>query len=91
VRPSLAWNLRPRTPQQSHSLDRPSVRLHPSHAAALYALVERNGPRNTRIEISNQSAGKRRFLNASITLSAIGEFSCANAAIRAFIMQSCAD
>jgi len=27
------------------------VRLHPSHAAALYALVERNGPRNTRIEI----------------------------------------
>jgi lipoprotein-anchoring transpeptidase ErfK/SrfK len=29
------------------------VRLHPSHAAALYALVERNGPRNTRIEISN--------------------------------------
>jgi lipoprotein-anchoring transpeptidase ErfK/SrfK len=30
------------------------VRLHPSHAAALYALVERNGPRNTRIEISNE-------------------------------------
>ena len=29
------------------------VRLHPSHAAALYALVERNGSRNTRIEISN--------------------------------------
>ena len=29
------------------------VRLHPSHAAALYALVERNGPRNTRIEIWN--------------------------------------
>jgi lipoprotein-anchoring transpeptidase ErfK/SrfK len=29
------------------------VRLHPSHAAALFALVERNGPRNTRIEISN--------------------------------------
>ena len=29
------------------------VRLHPSHAAALYTLVERNGPRNTRIEISN--------------------------------------
>jgi len=28
------------------------VRLHPSHAAALFALVERNGPRNTRIEIS---------------------------------------
>jgi hypothetical protein len=23
------------------------------HAAALFALVERNGPRNTRIEISN--------------------------------------
>lgn len=29
------------------------VRLHPSHAAALFALVERSGPRNTRIEISN--------------------------------------
>ena len=29
------------------------VRLHPSHAAALFALVERNGSRNTRIEISN--------------------------------------
>jgi lipoprotein-anchoring transpeptidase ErfK/SrfK len=29
------------------------VRLHPSHAAALFALVERNGPRNTRIKISN--------------------------------------
>jgi len=29
------------------------VSLHPSHAAALFALVERNGPRNTRIEISN--------------------------------------
>src|SRR5471030_825121 len=29
------------------------VRLHPSHAAALFALVLRNGPRNTRIEISN--------------------------------------
>jgi lipoprotein-anchoring transpeptidase ErfK/SrfK len=29
------------------------VRLHPSHASALFALVERNGPRNTRIEISN--------------------------------------
>jgi lipoprotein-anchoring transpeptidase ErfK/SrfK len=29
------------------------VRLHPSHAAALVGLVERNGPRNTRIEISN--------------------------------------
>jgi lipoprotein-anchoring transpeptidase ErfK/SrfK len=29
------------------------VRLHPSHAAALYSLVERNGPRHTRIEISN--------------------------------------
>ena len=27
------------------------VRLHPSHAAALFALVQRNGPRNTRIEI----------------------------------------
>lgn len=29
------------------------VRLHPSHAAALFALVERQGARNTRIEISN--------------------------------------
>jgi lipoprotein-anchoring transpeptidase ErfK/SrfK len=29
------------------------VRLHPSHAAALFALVERNGPAHTRIEISN--------------------------------------
>ena len=28
------------------------VRLHPSHAAALYALVQRNGSRNTRIEIN---------------------------------------
>ena len=28
------------------------VRLHPSHAAALFALVERNGPHNTRIKIS---------------------------------------
>jgi lipoprotein-anchoring transpeptidase ErfK/SrfK len=28
------------------------VRLHPSHAAALFALVERNGPRNTRIQIN---------------------------------------
>jgi lipoprotein-anchoring transpeptidase ErfK/SrfK len=29
------------------------VRLHPSHAATLFALVERNGPHNTRIDISN--------------------------------------
>ena len=29
------------------------VRLHPSHAAALFALVERDGPRKTRIVISN--------------------------------------
>jgi lipoprotein-anchoring transpeptidase ErfK/SrfK len=29
------------------------IRLHPSHAAALFALVARNGPRATRIEISN--------------------------------------
>jgi len=29
------------------------VRLHPSHAAMLYALVERNGRGNTRIVISN--------------------------------------
>lgn len=29
------------------------VRLHPSHAAALFALVKRDKPRSTRIEISN--------------------------------------
>ena len=29
------------------------VRLHPSHAAALFALVGHNGPHNTRIVISN--------------------------------------
>jgi lipoprotein-anchoring transpeptidase ErfK/SrfK len=29
------------------------VRLHPSHAAALFVLVQRNGPHNTLIEISN--------------------------------------
>jgi lipoprotein-anchoring transpeptidase ErfK/SrfK len=29
------------------------VRLHPSHAAALFALVQRNGPGNTTIQISN--------------------------------------
>ena len=29
------------------------VRLHPSHAAALFALVQRNGRSNTRIQISN--------------------------------------
>ena len=29
------------------------IRLHPSHAAALVALVQRSGPRNTRIVISN--------------------------------------
>jgi len=29
------------------------VRLHPSHAATLFALVERSGRRNTRIVISN--------------------------------------
>jgi lipoprotein-anchoring transpeptidase ErfK/SrfK len=28
------------------------IRLHPSHAAALFALVQRNGPRNTRIVIN---------------------------------------
>jgi lipoprotein-anchoring transpeptidase ErfK/SrfK len=28
------------------------VRLHPSHAAALFALVQRNGPHNTRSEIN---------------------------------------
>jgi lipoprotein-anchoring transpeptidase ErfK/SrfK len=28
------------------------IRLHPSHAAALYALVQRTGSRNTRIEIN---------------------------------------
>jgi lipoprotein-anchoring transpeptidase ErfK/SrfK len=29
------------------------VRLHPSHAAVLFALVQRDGPRNTQIVISN--------------------------------------
>jgi lipoprotein-anchoring transpeptidase ErfK/SrfK len=29
------------------------VRLHPSHAAQLYGLVERNGRGGTRIEITN--------------------------------------
>jgi lipoprotein-anchoring transpeptidase ErfK/SrfK len=29
------------------------VRLHPSNAATLFALVQRNGARNTTIEISN--------------------------------------
>ena len=29
------------------------VRLHPAHAAALFALVQRNGPGNTQIVISN--------------------------------------
>jgi lipoprotein-anchoring transpeptidase ErfK/SrfK len=29
------------------------VRLHPANAATLFALVQRNGPRNTMIEISN--------------------------------------
>jgi lipoprotein-anchoring transpeptidase ErfK/SrfK len=33
------------------------VRLHPANAATLFAPVEHNGPRNTRIEISNQSEG----------------------------------
>jgi lipoprotein-anchoring transpeptidase ErfK/SrfK len=28
------------------------IRLHPSHAAVLFALVQRDGPRNTRIEIN---------------------------------------
>ena len=28
------------------------VRLHPSHAAALFALVQRDGPSHTRIEIN---------------------------------------
>ncbi|QWG12939.1 L,D-transpeptidase [Bradyrhizobium sediminis] len=35
------------------------VRLHPSHAAALFAWVERSGPRNTLIEISNWSVFER--------------------------------
>jgi len=53
------------------------VRLHPSHAAALFALVERNGPRRTRIEISNQlqAVGLPR-VNRSITSSIIDEISC---------------
>jgi lipoprotein-anchoring transpeptidase ErfK/SrfK len=29
------------------------VRLHPANAASLFALVKGDGPRNTRIEISN--------------------------------------
>lgn len=29
------------------------VRLHPSHAAILFAIVQHEGPRNTRIEIRN--------------------------------------
>jgi hypothetical protein len=29
---------------------------HPSHAAVLFAEVERNGPRNMQIEMSNQAA-----------------------------------
>jgi lipoprotein-anchoring transpeptidase ErfK/SrfK len=29
------------------------VRLHPSNAAALFELVERNGARDSRIEITN--------------------------------------
>jgi lipoprotein-anchoring transpeptidase ErfK/SrfK len=29
------------------------IRLHPSRAAALFALVQHRGPSNTRIEISN--------------------------------------
>jgi lipoprotein-anchoring transpeptidase ErfK/SrfK len=29
------------------------VRLHPAHAATLFALIQRSGPRNTTIEISN--------------------------------------
>jgi hypothetical protein len=61
------------------------VRLHPSHAAALLALVERNGPRKTRIEIFNQA--RRRF-NGLITLSIIDEISCADRETRAFIVQS---
>jgi hypothetical protein len=57
----------------------------PSHAAALLALVERNGPRKTRIEIFNQA--RRRF-NGLITLSIIDEISCADPETRAFIVQS---
>ncbi|MEO8317473.1 MAG: L,D-transpeptidase [Bradyrhizobium sp.] len=33
------------------------VRLHPSPASALFALVQRNGPRSTRIEISQDMRG----------------------------------
>jgi lipoprotein-anchoring transpeptidase ErfK/SrfK len=33
------------------------VRLHPSHAAALYALAEHNGPRIRRIKFSNWRQG----------------------------------
>jgi hypothetical protein len=48
------------------------VRLHPSHAATLFA-------HNTRIEISNWRGGpprRDRDLNRSITLIIIGEISC---------------
>jgi lipoprotein-anchoring transpeptidase ErfK/SrfK len=31
------------------------IRLHPWNAATLFALVQRGGPRNTAIEISNQA------------------------------------
>jgi hypothetical protein len=64
-----------------------SVRLHPSHAAALFSLVARRGPRHTRIDISNQADAAAAF-NGSITLSIIDEISCGRARIRAFAAQS---
>jgi len=67
--------------------------LHPSHGAALFALVERNGPHQTRIEIPNQRgcSGHRHAraaarVNPSITLSIIGEISCGRPRDRAFIV-----
>jgi hypothetical protein len=44
------------------------------HAAALFALVERNGPRQTRIELSNE-ADTAAVFNDPITLSIIGKIS----------------
>jgi hypothetical protein len=52
----------------------------------LFALVERDGPRNTRIKISNERV-RARGLNRSITLSIIDESSCAKRVFRAFIVR----
>lgn len=54
------------------------VRLHPSNAATLFAPVQHSGPRNTTIEISNQTiaisdcaAGDSADFNRAITVSHI--------------------